>query len=101
WKALVHGAGQIEDIAIRQEAKLGSDAVTSGKQIIYVDSRGVAIPAQEGSVFRGTAVTPEIDASISQSGHLSGQARGVTQNSGAALPNDAPLMARIPQYVEG
>jgi RHS repeat-associated protein len=68
------------------------------RRVFYVDQKGVAIPAQPGSVFRGTAVSPAIDEAISQSGFQSGRARGVP---GSALPPDAPLIDRVTQYVEG
>ncbi|WCE32070.1 hemagglutinin repeat-containing protein [Vibrio sp. SCSIO 43137] len=72
-----------------------------GTSTIYVDSHGLAIEAQEGSVFRANAVTPEIDKSISENGFSTGKSRGVTQEVGAALPESSPLEDRVVQYVEG
>ena len=77
---------------------LDSAPLQNGRSTIYVDPKGIAIEAQEGSYFRGTAVTPEIDASMSSRGILSGRKRGVEGN---AFQDDAPMMARVLQYVEG
>ncbi|MFM8899932.1 MAG: hypothetical protein ACKOF9_08290, partial [Burkholderiales bacterium] len=72
----------------------------TGRSIVYVDSNGTAIAAQRGSVFRANAVTPEIDASISKSGFLSGEARGVPANANPALGVEASMADRLVQYVE-
>lgn len=69
--------------------------------IVFVDSNGVGIEAQQGSVFRANAVTPEIDASITQNGFLTGQTRGVTPDRGAALSSDSSIEDRVVQFVEG
>jgi hypothetical protein len=74
---------------------------TKPDRAFFVDPKGTVIEANRGSVFRANSVTPEIDASISNRGFLTGKTRGVSQERGSALPDDAPLTDRVVQFVEG
>jgi hypothetical protein len=85
----------------------GDDALRAAREAerpspvrIFVDPSGRAIPQyQEGTLFRVTAVTPDIDEAITREGFLSGYARGVTKGQLSRLPLDAPLEERIIEYV--
>jgi hypothetical protein len=95
---LLRHAGKLDDLGDASRAIRRADDV--GPYKIYVDPKGRAVPQYEqGTLFRATAVTPEIDEAITREGFLSGYARGVTEGHLSRLPLDAPLEDRIVEYV--
>ncbi len=89
------GAGAADD-ALR--AARGAER--SSPVRIFVDSKGRAVPQyEEGTLFRVTAVTPDIDEAITRDGFRTPYARGVTEGQLSTLPPDAPLEDRIIEYV--
>jgi RHS repeat-associated protein len=91
----IHHAGKLDEVGDAAKGMKQSSPVR-----IFVDPNGRAIPQlEEGTLFRVTAVTPDIDEAITRQGFLTGQARGVTEGQLSRLASDAPLEDRIIEYV--